>query len=126
MLSTKGAMNIHVIPRRLHLSDPICDFAAETIGHLESINHAILGAAVVLSRETSSRRGSRYCARVKLNLPGRSVHAAEAASDLYSALDVVQSKLARQLRKRKTRFNDRRTHKLQRRRERLKNYGSTT
>jgi putative sigma-54 modulation protein len=116
-------MNIHVIPRRLHLSDPICDFAAEKLGHLESINHAILGAAVVLSRETNSRPESRFRARVKLNLPGRSMHATEVAGDLYSALDVVQSKLARQLRKRKTRFNDCRTHKLQRRREHLKQSG---
>ncbi len=123
MLRTVGAMNIHVIPRRLHLSDPICNFAAEKIGHLESIDHAILGAAVVISREKNSRPESRYCARVRLNLPGRSVHATEEASDLYSALDVVQSKLARQLRKRKTRYNNCRTHKLQRRLERLKQYG---
>ena len=123
MLIILGAMNIHVIPRRLHLSDPICDFAAEKIGHLELIDHGILGAAVVLSREKNSRPESRYCARVKLNLPGRSVHATEVSGDLFSALDVVQSKLARQLRKRKTRFNDCRTHKLQRRRERLKLFG---
>ena len=123
MLILVGAMNIHVIPRRLHLSDPICDFTAEKIGHLESINHAILGAAVVLSRETNGRPESRYCARVKLNLPGRSVHATEAAGDLYSALDIVQRKLARQLRKRKTRFKDCQTHKLQRRRERWKQFG---
>jgi putative sigma-54 modulation protein len=116
-------MNIHVIPRRLHLTDPLCDFAAEKLGHLESINDSIVEADVVLSREANRRPDARYKARVRLAVPGRSVHATESAADLYSALDLVQSKLARQLRKRKTRLGRRATHRLQLRRERFKQFG---
>jgi putative sigma-54 modulation protein len=116
-------MNIHVIPRRLHLTDPLCEFAAEKLGHLESINDSIVEADVVLSREANSRPDARYKARVRLAVPGRSVHATESAGDLFSALDLVQSKLARQLRKRKTRLNQRVTHRLQRRRELWKQFG---
>lgn len=125
MLSSELAMNIHVIPRRLHLTDPLCDFAVEKLGHLESINDSIVEADVVLSREANSRPDARFKARVRLAVPGWTVHATESAGDLFSALDIVQSKLARQLRKRKTRLNQRATHRLQRRRERMKRSGFT-
>jgi putative sigma-54 modulation protein len=45
---------------------------------------------------------------VHLAVPGPDIHAEESDADLYAAIDLVMDKLARQLRKRKTRLNDKR------------------
>ena len=99
-------MHIHIIPLRFQLTDPIRSFASEKLAHLDAITDSISSAQVTLSRDNAAEPSRRFTAKVRLAVPGKDVHASESSEDLYSALDQVQSKLARQLRKRKTRLTD--------------------
>jgi putative sigma-54 modulation protein len=51
---------------------------------------------------------ARFTVSAHLAVSGPDLHAEESAADLYAALNAVKDKLARQLRKRKTRLTDKR------------------
>ena len=72
---------------------------------------------IVLTQDGSVNPAKRFTVSVRLAVPGQDVQASQTGADLYAAIDRVQSKLARRLRKRKTRFAVRR-QKLQRTLER--------
>jgi putative sigma-54 modulation protein len=101
-------MQIHLSPRHLTLTAAIHGFVAEKIMRLEDIANQILAAHVVLLQDESAPPARRFCVKVHLALPGPDVHASDTEADLYAAIDKVSSKLARQLRKRKTRLTDKR------------------
>lgn len=101
-------MKIHLIPVHFQLTDAIASFASLKLAHLDVITDSICGAAVVLLQEPASEPSRRFTAKVHLAVPGRDLHAVETSSDMYAAIDGVRSKLARQLRKRKTRMAARR------------------
>jgi len=94
-------MQIHLSPRHLVLTAAIHSFVAAKIEHLESISDQIIGAHVVLVHDDT--RLKRFVVKVHLAVPGPDIHAQDSDADLYAAIDKVADKLARQLRKRKTR-----------------------
>lgn len=104
-------MQIHISPRHLVLTGAIHSFVAEKISHLESITDQILAAHVVLIHDENKVKP--YRVKVHLGLPGPDVHAEDAEADLYAAIDKVVDKLARQLRKRKTRIKSAKQHRTQ-------------
>jgi putative sigma-54 modulation protein len=104
-------MQIHISPRHLVLTGAIHSFVAEKISHLESITEEILGAHVVLMQDDS--RTKKFLVKVHLGLPGPDIHAEDSEPDLYAAIDKVVDKLARQLRKRKTRIKSAKQHRTQ-------------
>ena len=81
-------MQIHISPRNIPMTAVIHGYVAEKIGHLEHLNGRLLAT--------------------HLGLPGPDIHAESNAPDLFSAIDLVTDKLARQLRKYKTRLLKRR------------------
>ena len=99
-------MQIHISPRHLRLTAAIHQHAAEKIEHLEQFAEEIIAAHVVLVHDEAAKPEDRYSAKVHLAVPGPDIHAEESNADLYTALDLVTAKLARQLRKRKTRRTD--------------------
>ena len=99
-------MQIHISPRHLRLTAAIHQYAATKIVHLEELAEDIIAAHVVLIHDETARPEDRYSAKVHLAIPGPDIHAEESHADLYAALDLVTDKLARQLRKRKTRLTD--------------------
>jgi len=101
-------MQIHVSPRHLTLTAAIHGYVAEKVEHLETLASEILAAHVVLLHEESKAKG--YTVKVHLAVPGPDIHAEDKESDLYAAIDKVVDKLARQLRKRKTRLTDKVKH----------------
>ena len=110
-------MQIHISPRNVQLTSDIHSFVAEKIGHLEHLNGRMLGTHVVLWHDPSRRKQEEYVVKVHLGLPGRDVHAESAAPDLFSAIDLVTSKAARQIRKYKTKLLKRRVIKARREKE---------
>lgn len=104
-------MHIHISPRHLVLTGAINSFVAEKLSHLESITGEILGAHVVLLHDESKTK--KFLVKVHLGLPGPDIHAEDREPDLYAAIDKVVDKLARQLRKRKTRIKSARKHRSQ-------------
>src|SRR6187402_1317195 len=101
-------MQIHLSPRHLRLTSAIHRFCADKIGHLEDLAGEIVAAHIVLIHDETANPAFRHSVKVHLAVPGPDIHAEESAEGLFPALDLVVDKLARQLRKRKTRLNDKR------------------
>jgi putative sigma-54 modulation protein len=104
-------MQIHLSPRHLRLTAAIHQYAASKVLHLEELASDIVAAHVVLIHDENAKPADRYAVKVHLAIPGPDIHAEEAHADLYAALDLVTDKLARQLRKRKTRLTDKKRSK---------------
>lgn len=104
-------MQIHLSPRHLVLTAAIHSYVAEKVEHLESITGEILAAHVVLLHDETKTK--RYVVKVHLAVPGPDIHAEDAETDLYAAIDKVVAKLAQQLRKRKTKLVSTRKRKTQ-------------
>lgn len=112
-------MQIHLSPRHLTLTAAIHSYVAEKIEHLENIApHEVLAAHVVLLHDETKKK--KHICKVHLAVPGPDIYAEDAEDDLYAAIDKVVDKLARQLRKRKTRRVKAKVHKIQQQRERSK------
>jgi putative sigma-54 modulation protein len=101
-------MQIHLSPRNVPLSAAIHAYVAEKIMRLEDIASQILAAHVVLVHDEGVAAGGTFCVKVHLAIAGPDIHASDVDGDLYAAIDKVSDKLARQLRKRKTRLVDKR------------------
>jgi len=111
-------MQIHLSPRHLTLTAAIHSYVADKISHLEDVVGNIVAAHVVLIHDEKRNPSRAYHVKVHLAVPGPDIHAEDAEADLYAAIDKVTAKLARQLRKRKTRIVDDKKHKHQRELER--------
>ena len=116
-------MQIHLSPRNVRLTASIHAHAAAKIEHLEELCSDIVAAHIVLVHDDAAKPAARYGVKVHLAIAGPDIHAEEHAADLYIALDKVTDKLARQLRKRKTRLGDKKRSTAQRAAERRKKLG---
>jgi putative sigma-54 modulation protein len=106
-------MQLHLSPRHLRLTAAIHRHTADKVLQLEELTDQIVAAHVVLIHDENAKPADRFTIKVHLAIPGPDIHAEESAAELYAALDLVMDKLARQLRKRKTRLTDKRRSKLQ-------------
>lgn len=93
-------MQIHLSPRHLVLTGAIHAFVASKVEHLETITDEIIGAHIVLVHDETKVK--KFLVKAHLAIPGPDIHAQDSETDLYAAIDKVVDKLARQLRKRKT------------------------
>jgi putative sigma-54 modulation protein len=107
-------MKIHLTPRHLRLTPAIEQQTVEKLSALTELSTQVLTAHVVLSHDDTADPAGRFTASARLEIAGPDIHAEEHASDLYAAIDGVADKLARQLRKRKTRLTDHRRTRQQR------------
>lgn len=101
-------MQLHLSPRHLRLTAAIHRHTADKVLQLEELTDQIVAAHVVLIHDENGKPDDRFTIKVHLAVPGPDIHAEESAADLYVAIDLVMDKLARQLRKRKTRLTDKR------------------
>jgi len=108
-------MQIHISPRNVILTSNIHGYVAEKIGHLEHyLNGRMLGTHVVLWHDTTRHKRDQYVVKVHVGLPGTDVHAESKGPDLFSAIDLVTDKAARQVRKYKTRWGKHRVTQARR------------
>jgi len=101
-------MQIHLSPRHLRLTAAIHQYAAAKVEELEDLGAEIIAAHIVLVHTDTAALEARYKVKVHLAIAGPDIFAEQKSSDLYLAIDGVIAKLARQLRKRKTRLTDKR------------------
>jgi putative sigma-54 modulation protein len=109
-------MQIHLTPRHVRLTAAIHGHAAGLVAQLEDFTE-IFGAHLVLIHDEAAKPADRFSVKAHVAVRGPDVHAEESAENIHAALDLVADKLARQLRKRKTKLTDKRRSKLQRKRE---------
>src|SRR5688572_27730115 len=112
-------MQIHLSPRHLRLSAAVHHHAAGIIAQIEDLAE-IIAAHLVLIHDEAAKPTQRFCVKAHLAVRGPDIHAEESAPDLHAALDLVADKLARQLRKRKTKLKDKRRTKAHQTKERRK------
>jgi putative sigma-54 modulation protein len=113
-------MKVHLTPRHLKLTAAIEAHAVAEFSSLSTLDDRIVSAHAALSCNDTADPASRFTVSAHLAVAGPDLHAEESASDLYAALDAVKDKLARQLRKRKTRLTDKPRSAAQRASERAK------
>jgi putative sigma-54 modulation protein len=93
--------------------------AAAMVSSLEDYAE-IIAAHVVLIYDEVAKPVHRFGVKAHLAIRGKDVHVDVKAESLHVAIDQAGEKLARQLRKRKTKLTDKRRSKLQREREKTK------
>lgn len=116
-------MQIHVSCRNLKLTGAINLYIAGKLHQIEHIAEDIIGAHVVLLHDETKAASKSFGVKVHLGVPGPDIHLEEYDRDLYAAIDKIETKLARQLRKRKTKTKERRLHKMKKSAERRRKSG---
>ena len=102
-------MAITVSGRKMNVTPAIKDYVDEKIGRaLEVFDSAAMDAEVVLRTEKSPAISLNAICEVTVNAKGAVIRVAESAEDMYAAIDLASDKVARQLRKYKTRIVERR------------------
>ena len=102
-------MAITVSGRKMNVTPAIKDYVHEKIGRaLEVFDSAAMDAEVVLRTEKNPAISLNAICEVTVNAKGAVIRVAESAEDMYAAIDLASDKVARQLRKYKTRIVERR------------------
>ena len=102
-------MAITVSGRKMNVTPAIKDYVDEKIGRaLEVFDSAAMDAEVVLRTEKNPAISLNAICEVTINAKGAVIRVAESAEDMYAAIDLASDKVARQLRKYKTRIVERR------------------
>lgn len=102
-------MAITVSGRKMNVTPAIKDYVDEKIGRsLEVFDSAAMDAEVVLRTEKNPAISLNAICEVTVNAKGAVIRVAESAEDMYAAIDLASDKVARQLRKYKTKIVERR------------------
>lgn len=100
-------MSITVTGRKTSVTPALKDYIDEKIGGaLEVFKGAITGTDVVLRIEKNPAISDNSICEVTVHMKGAVVRVAEAASDMYAAIDIASDKVSRQMRKYKTKIVD--------------------
>ncbi|MEO0453219.1 MAG: ribosome-associated translation inhibitor RaiA [Verrucomicrobiota bacterium] len=117
-------MEIHLSARHIKLTGANRAYLTEKLSYLENIADDIIGAHAVILYDENKSPTKKFHLKVHLGVPGPDIHIEQFGKDLYESIDKIEDKLARQLRKRKTKNTDKKRHDLQKKVERAKKYGS--
>ena len=102
-------MAITVTGRKTSVTPALKDYVDEKIGRaLEVFDRAAVDAEVVLRAEKNPANPKAAVCEVTVIAKGAVIRVAEADADMYAAIDIASDKVARQLRKYKTKVVDRR------------------
>ena len=100
-------MSITVTGRKTSVTPALKDYIDEKIGGaLEVFQNAIVATDVVLRVEKNPAIPQNSICEVTVSMKGTVVRVSEAAEDMYAAIDIASDKVARQMRKYKTRIVD--------------------
>jgi putative sigma-54 modulation protein len=109
-------MQIHLSPRHLRLTASMHTHAAGVVASLEDYTD-IIAAHIVMIHDEAAKPHHRFGVKAHIAVAGKDLHADVTAETLHAALDLAGDKLARQLRKRKTKLTDKRRTKIARAKE---------
>ena len=101
-------MNITVTGRNIAVTDALRNHVVEKIEAATNVFDIPMNAEVVLRVEKNPSNPVPQVVEVTIFVKGGVVRVSEAASDMYAAVDMAADRVARQLRKYKTRVVDRR------------------
>ena len=93
-------MNVSITSRKFKARDTLKEYIQAEVSSLEKYNDSILNAFVILSYQNN--KDSIKTAEIILQIPGKTLTAAEASDDYKKSINASIEKLSRQLRKLKT------------------------
>lgn len=105
-------MDITVSGRKMPVSDSLRSYAEDKIGKaVEQLEVGAIACEIVLHREKNKAITNAAICEVTVVMPGHVARVEESEEDMFAAIDVAAAKIARQLRKFKTRVQSKRTKK---------------
>ena len=107
-------MDITVSGRKLPVSEALRVYAEEKIGgSVEQLDVGAIACEVVLYKEKNPANPNPSICEVTVLMKGHVARVEESEQDMYAAIDVAAAKIARQLRKFKTRLHSKRKKKTE-------------
>ncbi len=107
-------MDITVSGRKIPISDSLRNYAEDKIGKsVEQLDVDAIACEIVLYREKNPANPNPAVCEVTVILKGSVARVEESEEDMFAAIDVAAAKIARQLRKYKTRLRDKRKKKTE-------------
>lgn len=97
-------MQIHISPRDVKLTPAIYSYVAQKIDSLEHFGLNLIGAHIALWHDDKRAFKHAFVVKVHLAMRGPDLHAEDHGHDLYQAIDVCVTRLAEQLRHRKSKL----------------------
>lgn len=97
-------MQIHISPRDIKLTPAIHAYVAQKIGGLEHLESTLIGAHVALWHDDTRALKHAFVVKAHLAVRGPDLHAEDHGHNLYQAIDLVATRLAEQLRHRKSKL----------------------
>ncbi len=116
-------MEIHLSTRHIKLTGANRAYFTEKLSYLEHVTDDIIGVHAVVLYDENKSPTKQFLLKVHIGVPGPDIHIEQYGRDLYETIDKIEDKLARQLRKRKTKTTDKKRHDLQVKIERAKRFG---
>lgn len=105
-------MDITVSGRKMPISDSLRNYAEDKIGEtVEQLEVGAIACEIVLYREKNKAIPNAAVCEVTVLMPGHVARVEESEQDMFAAIDVSAAKIARQLRKFKTRIQSKRIKK---------------
>lgn len=102
-------MTITVSGRKMPVTDALRQYAEEKVGNaIKAVDADTVSTEIVLYTEKNPANPLPAICEVTVRVKGHIVRVEESEEDMYAAIDVAAAKVARQLRKYKTRVVDRR------------------
>lgn len=102
-------MSIIVTGRKMPVTDALRQYAEEKIDNsLKAVDADAISCEVVLMKEKNPANPLPASCEVTCRIKGRIVRVEENEEDMYAAIDVAAAKIARQIRKYKSRLVDKR------------------
>ena len=107
-------MDITVSGRKMPVSDSLKSYATDKIGGaVEQLDVGAIACEIVLYREKNPANPNPAICETTVIMPGHVARVEESEQDMFAAIDVAAAKIARQLRKFKTRVKDKRKKKTE-------------
>ena len=107
-------MDVTVSGRKMPVSDSLKAYAEDKIGGaVEQLDVGAISCDVVLYREKNPANPNPAICEVTVLMKGHVARVEESEQDMFAAIDVAAAKIARQLRKFKTRVRSKRTKKTE-------------
>lgn len=105
-------MDVTVSGRKMPISDSLKKYAEDKIGKtVTQLEVGAIACEIVLYREKNKAIPNPAVCEVTVIMPGHVARVEESEEDMFAAIDVSAAKIARQLRKFKTRVQSKRTRK---------------
>ncbi|MBI5404810.1 MAG: ribosome-associated translation inhibitor RaiA [Candidatus Kerfeldbacteria bacterium] len=99
-------MHVIVSGKNIDLTPSLQTYAEEKLGRLEHFWSDIIRVHVELEKNKHHKHGDVCVVSVRIEIPGNDIRARQESSDMHSAIDVIATKLERQVIKAKERLRN--------------------